>query len=72
MKSKTMGRKAVEMTGSSENLSAKKGKKEVRLKKKKERGRHIVKLMGKVTYLSHHLCKVNTVFFPKFDSINET
>lgn len=32
-----MGRKAVEMTGSSENLSAKKGKKEVRLKKKKKR-----------------------------------
>lgn len=37
MKSKTMGRKAVEMTGSSENLSAKKGKKEVRLKKKKKK-----------------------------------
>lgn len=32
-----MGRKAVEMTGSSENLSAKKGKKEVRLKKKKKK-----------------------------------
>lgn len=37
MKSKTMGRKAVEMTGSSENLSAKKGKKEVRLKKNKKK-----------------------------------